>query len=402
MQNFRTLYGYELRKILRRKMVWAATILLLLTALVSSFAYTFGDYVVDGKVIDSNYNQFLIDREYERALNGRAIDQTLLDEVTEGYGKIPKNADRYTLTEEYQTYARPYSAVFQFVRWMSSLTTSETMAWEMDYKEMYERHEAALEKDWSENRLTEAEKEYWREKEASLPHPQIFFYDEGYEQLLDMLYALAIPVFLYMTICLSGVFAEEHSRRTDQLLLCSRYGNRPLYYAKILAGLSFAAVSAALFSVILIGISLAVYGADGFFAAVQLLKPDYSGHLSAGEAVLIGYAVLTAACTLTAGIVMLLSELLRSSVGTLALVSAGIIATMFLKVPDQYRVLGQIWDYIPSNFTAVWNILNVRLIPVFGKLFQSWQVVPVLYLLLTAAAAGVGKVAYSRYQVKGR
>lgn len=402
MKNLGTLYCYEMKKILRRKIVWIATALMLLTAVISNLADVFGDYVVDGTVIDSNYNQFLIDQKYERALSGRALDQTLMEEVSEGYGKIPPAAERYSLTEEYQRYARPYSSVFHIIRWMTGMTVSETMAWEMDYEEMYRKHAALLEEKWKEQQLTEAEKEYWRKREESLPRPLIYEYEEGYVHLLDMLYAIAIPFFLYIAICLSGVFAEEHSRRIDQLLLSSKYGKQPLYFAKIMAGLSFAAVSALVFTGVIIGVSLAIYGRDGFMAAVQLTEPDYSGHLSAGMAALIGCGVLVISSILTAAIVLLFSELLRSSMPTLALVAAGIIFSGFVNIPDQYRILGQLWDYLPFNFTAAWNILDVRLVSVFGILFQGWQIVPVCYLVLAGLLAAGGAVFYCRYQVKGR
>ncbi len=402
MRNFGTLYGYELKKILLRKIVWAATALMLVITLISGLAYIFGDYVVDGKKVDSNYHQFLIDRNYERALSGRPLDQAFLDEIEAGYDKIPENVASYTTTEEYQTYARPYSNAFHIVRWMAGMTVSEAMAWEMDYEEMYERHTADLEESWKECLLTEAEKEYWRRQEAALPRPLTYEYDETYVQLLDILYAISIPIFLYMAICLSGVFAEEHSRRTDQVILSSRFGKQPLYLAKIFAGLSFAAVSALIFSAVLIGTAIAVYGADGFSAAVQLTRPEYSGHLSVGMAALLGYGVLLAASVLTAGIVLLLSQLLRSSTASLALTAAGIICTMFVKIPDQYRIFGQLWDYLPFNFAAVWNILDVRLVSVFGKLFQSWQIVPVCYLLVTALLAAAGGMIYSHSQVRSR
>lgn len=402
MKNFGVLYGYELKKILRRKIVWVATSLMLVITLISSLAHIFGDYVVDGKRVDSNYHQFLIDREYERTLSGRPFDQAFLDEIEAGYDKIPENVASYTTTEEYQTYARPYSNAFHIVRWMAGMTVSEAMAWEMDYEEMYERHTADLEEGWKECLLTEAEKEYWRGQEAALPRPLIYEYDETYVQLLDMLYAVSIPMFLYVGICLSGVFAEENSRRTDQLILSSRYGKQPLYLAKIFAGLSFTTISVLIFSAVMIGTSIIVYGADGFSAAVQLTRPAYSGHLSVGMAALIGYAVLVVACVLTAGIVLLLSQLLRSSVTALALVTACIVCPMFVKIPEQYRAFGQFWDYLPFNFAAAWNILDVRLVPVFGKLFQSWQIVPICYLIVTAVFAVTGCIIYSRSQVKSR
>uniref|UniRef100_UPI00405796EC hypothetical protein n=1 Tax=Acetatifactor sp. TaxID=1872090 RepID=UPI00405796EC len=71
-----------------------------------------------------------------------------------------------------------------------------------------------------------------------------------------------------IAICLSTVFSEEHARKTDQLILCSRNGRKKLFYAKILAGVTFG-VSVAIILFLLAMISTVwVYGGRGFDTAV--------------------------------------------------------------------------------------------------------------------------------------
>lgn len=43
---------------------------------------------------------------------------------------------------------------------------------------------------------------------------------------------------LMIAICFSKVFSTEHSQRTDQLILSSRFGRKKLYYAKIVSGIT--------------------------------------------------------------------------------------------------------------------------------------------------------------------
>ena len=66
-----------------------------------------GSHYVDNEKADSKYHIFLADREYNRQLSGREIDQALLEEMSDAYDRIPSSAERYTLTEEYQKYASP-------------------------------------------------------------------------------------------------------------------------------------------------------------------------------------------------------------------------------------------------------------------------------------------------------
>lgn len=102
----------------------------------------FGNYYVDGELIDTNYNMYQTDKHYSEALNGRAIDQSLLEETIAAYRKIPEVAGRhYTLTKEYQQYARPYSEIFNFIRQISGMQTSEVMlSWQPDEDDLLSQY----------------------------------------------------------------------------------------------------------------------------------------------------------------------------------------------------------------------------------------------------------------------
>ena len=70
-------------------------------------------YEDDGET-ETMYQAFQKDKAYQKALEGKIIDQELLEETMAVYGTIPKDVERYSQTEEYEAYARPYSAIFQY------------------------------------------------------------------------------------------------------------------------------------------------------------------------------------------------------------------------------------------------------------------------------------------------
>lgn len=78
-------------------------------------------------------------------------------------------------------------------------------------------------------RLTEGEIAYWKEKEAGIQIPFTYEYTWGYLQFIDLIYNLNIFMVVMLGISLSGVFADEHLRKTDQLILGSSYGIAPWY-----------------------------------------------------------------------------------------------------------------------------------------------------------------------------
>lgn len=402
MKNLGTLYRYELFKIFRKKMVWITGVLLLLVTVFSMAVESFGDYYVDGVRIASNYEMMQTDRAYEEALTGRAIDQTLLTEMQEGYEKIPKDVEHYSLTEEYQRYARPYSAVFNFVREAAGMTVSEAMDWQADESGLGALRKEKLADDWQDYLLTAEEKEFWENQDKKIEFPLTFAYDGGWEMLYLSLYTIGLMCLIAVAISLSGVFAEEHNRKTDQLILCSRYGRRPVYLAKMLAGMTAALILSLVYTLTAYGTAAAVYGIAGGSAAFQLIRPTYSYPLSNWQAVGICYCMVVLASVLTGIFVMLLSELLRSGVSTLALTMGIMIFTMFFNMPEQYRALYQLFGYLPSELVTVWNIFSVQTVPVFGTYLTAWQAAPILYLAVGAAMLFLGEHAYRRYQVSGR
>lgn len=407
MKNLGILYKFELGKILRRRTSWITIIITLLLVLGTLGLDSLGGYFVNGVQVDTNFHMNQIFKADQMKLDGRAIDQALLEEMREGYGRIPKEAINgavpYIGTKEYQTYARPYSAIFNFVRSAGNMNTSEVMVWKADEQELYQRRQQAVEKDWEGYLLAEEEKEFWKEQEEKLKWPVTFRFKEGYWHLLDGTYTIGLLILIAVNICLAGVFADEQSRKMDQLILSSKYGKTPVYLAKILAGVSFAAG----FSFLVLLLSLLeisfLYGLEGFSADFRLIMPGYSYPLNVGESVIVTWGLVIVVAIFIGVFAMFLSELFHNSLGTLALTLGLIILCMFVStVPEHYRVLSQIWSYLPVNAMAVWNIFDCRTVPILGKTLVYWQAAPILYLILGGVLAVIGKGRYGKCQVSGR
>lgn len=402
MKQLGTLYIFELKKILKRKIVRISTVIAVIIILFTVGGTMLDFLFLEGEQTETMYEAFQKDRAYQMALDGRPVDQELLEEMSAAYGKIPISVERYSDTPEYQEYARPYSAVFNLVRIMTDMTTKEARQWAPDEGDLYARRQAIPERMASDYRLTRGEQEFWEEQEAKMECPVVFRYKEGYWRLFDCVYTIGLLAIVMAAVCLSGAFVEEHARKTDQLILSSRYGRRTLYWAKFLAGLSFAVVQSLLFAAVAFLTAFAIYGTEGFAADMRLVYSGVFSPMSIGGAVLICYGCMIAASTVTAAFAMVVSEVSRSSVGTLSLVTGIMILSMFVNVPLHMRVIGQIWSYLPSNFVGEWNMFGSRTVPVFGTFLMSWQAAPLLYLLVGTGLALLGKRVFVRYQVSGR
>lgn len=404
MKQLGVLYRYELKKIIKRKLVWVTFLICMAVTAVSVLSNLMGSYYVDGEIVDTHYHMFLVDSGYIRNLSGREIDQELLEEMTEAYGKIPSTADRYMLTEEYQTYARPYSSIFNTVRWWSGMDAETLMDWKADEGELYALKEAVCKEYYEWLFLTDREKAFWTEKEVQTDKPVTFIYHEGYADLIRKVKVVGMLMLLLTAVCLSGIFPEEHMRRTDQLMLSSIWGKKDVYWAKILAGISVSIAASLLMTGFAVGLSLGIYGSEGFQAAFQLYPSNnmYSYPMTIGKACMIAYGMLLITAILASLFVMVLSELLHSNIATLSVSTGIIIAGLICSIPAQYRVWAQIWNWLPMTFLDSWNIFDLRLLTVFGHGFVAWQAVPVIYILCSIGLAVVGRYVYKGYQVSGR
>ena len=402
MAGFLTLYLFELKKLWKRKLVKTASACLFAVAVFTIISPMLGSYSL-GVVTESYAEGVRKDAAYREALDGRMINQDLLAEMYEGYNKVPYENGKYSGTEEYQTYARPYSAVFNQVRQLTGWNTEKVMLGTLQEQEVYLRWNEVLEKSWESDHLSEGELSFWRNKKTEIETPIRFeAMSEGfYELLLGVSEIGLVSVFVVM-LCLAGVFPEEHSQRTDQIVLCCKYGKRLFYRVKMAAGITFAVAISVGSAVLAIGIAFLLYGTQGFDAPFYLYMTGYIYPMTMGEATLIGYAMVLAACVVTAVITMVLSELVRSSLTTVSITTAVVVAGMFFNIPGKYRVLAQLWDYLPSRFAMSYKIFNNRMVPIFGGYLQAWQAVPMLYLLLGIICVWIGRLAYDRYQVSGR
>ena len=401
MNNLFALYGYEQKKLAQKKLVWVS---LLVCMAAIAFGVLFpltGTYYANGEAISTNYEQHLIDQAHRKALSGKPIDQSLLEQTLAAYKDLPIETN-YVFTEEYQTYARAYSEIFRLIQAWTGMGKGAAVQWVPDEEALYDAMIERFEVSAINNHLTEAEIAYWQGQAAALTTPMVYQFHEAYRIILENFLIVGFMMLLFSAIALSGSFPDEQTHRTDQLLLCTANGKRRLYWVKLLSGITVGFVGALLMTVLTWVLCLGIYGCEGFDAAMQIFYTSYAGNLTIGRGCLIAYGCLLVTALLISIFVMFLSELFQSSIAALSIPTAMMLAGMLVQVPAEYRILGQIWDYLPTSYLTMWNTFDLRLISVFGTQFPSYQIVPLLYILAATLLALTGSRIYCRRQISGR
>lgn len=427
MEQMWTLYVYELKKIVCRKMVWVTAGIMLLLCVLMRFVNLINieySYIKDGKeesVTISGYEWMEIEKKFARALSGRKIDDTLLQEMQDFYkekneGKESGNemaiksdletgaqisvtagdTENEALKKEELLDKQRYMPILSYVQWVME---DYERAYTTDAKALYAEREHLVAESRADQMLTEEELDYWKEQDTRLKIPFTYTYMDGWKNLWDGANVINCMLLLLLSISLSGVFSVEHLRRMDAMILCSQYGKSKLYFAKILAGITFGAAAALLLFGTAAVSSVAVSGADGLGGALQTAFPLTSRRMCMGQLILLLFFLVLLISALYSIAIMFLSEWLKKSVGVMAVPVGIMIFTLFVDIPYRFKTISQIYDLLPTNLLMRQELWNDRLFSVMGKYLTNFQMAPVVYILLSILLFGMGKRIYQKYQV---
>ena len=259
---------------------------------------------------------------------------------------------------------------------------------------------------WEQYELSEEEIAYWKQKDAEVEIPFTYEYATTYQSILGMqgMYMISMLGTFLTAISMVNVFMEEHNRKTDQLLLCTKYGRGKLYIAKIIAGSLIIFVIHVIFLITALLGDFYSYGMEGFDASIQVVMAfAYSYELSAGEVFLICSGILLLSSVMIGIFTMLLAETLKNSVGAMAIIVGLLFMARLVVVPPSFGMISQIWSYFPINMLKIdEGFMDLRLVDVLGIPFTTWQFAPILYSVLRVFMIWIGYKVYKNYQVCGR
>jgi len=402
MNNFWTLVRFELKKILSRKITWIAFGIVFVIMLAFGFYRAVASHEVNGVRITAHEEEMQAKAE-EKKLAGRLVNDELLEDMFTAMA---------TDEAAFQPYRTLYNELVRDLCGSNTLALSrgsvggakEALGLSQEEEFVYAARRQQIERKLESQYLTDGEKEYWRnvlDNEKSVPWEYDYYH--GVDFAWVAAYTAIVLIALMLAVSLANLFAEEHQKRTDQLVLCTRNGRKVLCGAKMTAGVLFTMGSTGLVLLATAIPQLIMFGADGWNAPVQLIVPNSMVQMTFGEMILYTYAVAILASILYCSIILCCSELFRNStVAVMAVIVALVLVPMMVIVPYEYRVLSQIFDLNPINVIAIWSATDYRLVPFFGGYLNVYQVAPVLYTMLAAVFLWIGSRAYLKFQVSGR
>lgn len=376
MKNFGTLFGYELKKIWKRPLLWAAVLVFCgafvwITAqpFFRSGGATFTATDPDGQEITQFLTageQYRLRVEGARALGGRPMDETFFRTAQE---TIPLGEERFDKESYFYLIDPSYCDFYNgFSEWLDG--TAE---------HFYTAHQNGRELAWG--RLSEEDAAYWRAMEARVEKPYIYQPVLGPRMLMNMLGSAGLEMFLPLLVglCLCDLYAQERRTRAGALIFSSPQGRRCLYLAKTLAG----AVSAVLATLLVVGAgglaNLLLYGPYGYGGAIQLSPWLWGSSLpiTMGQGILILLGLLLA-YALVCGAATAMASVWSGSGVTAMAVSVGVMigATVLDRTQEGW------WEFMPANLVDERGLNSLQVTRLFGVQLNMLQSGLLLYLLL--------------------
>ena len=245
---------------------------------------------------------------------------------------------------------------------------------------------------------SEAERAYWTDLRAGMPTPVTYGYSGGWDNVVN---CAAFLVFAILAVCvtLAPTFSFEYGSGADAVVLATRRGRSQLVVAKVVAALAYATAYFALCAAVIVGVSLAFYGADGFGLSIQSMALSSPYPLTAGQAALACVGLMYAACLGFACLTLAVSSRTRS---TLAVFLADVVLVLLTGlVPSAgVGVLERALALFPLNFSN-FNVLFSALesYPLGPVVLDVISMVLLVYAALVLVATPVAAVSFRRHQV---
>lgn len=386
MNNLGTLYRFEMRKILRRRI----TVVVLAVVTLSMIAMNIGEYIAGGRAANTE----------EKALVGRTVDETLLSEMREAIE--PKRAtmeDGETVSIGISVKDKTYAPLMDY---LFMLGGNYDKAYNMTEEKLYSTFDGVIDTALEEQHLHERELQYWAAKRAE--RPEKLTYDEiqnGWGDSVTIIYVVSLLTLIAVAATLSGVFSEESSLKTDALIFSSRNGRKRLMAVKFLAGITVGLLETAVLLITCIGTEFAISGFGGRHGSVQFFVGPTAMDMEIGKAFLWYVGIMLVIGLLFSVMAMFLSELFHNSIAVVAIMMFLWLLSM-LNIPYSMSFLSRIWSYFPVTFLGSWTFTDYRLVYLFGKPLTIIEAAPIIYVSLAAIMVAVTKWSYDRYQVQGR
>lgn len=386
---------YEWKKIFGSRLNVAAMLLGYL--LIGICVY---NYITQERFYDAATDSYIEGVEAYRLEQELAQSQT--DVITEAYvtdliRDIQSSGMDLESDDAYVEIIRPLGDMFYFVSKnytdMRSENTDMDALDKVDVSEGAHFYEHRMEKitdylnmDFSYGNYTEAEKAYWIAKASQTNVPFRWGSKSVMNQVGELLFAVFYLWFV-VAICVSSVFSSEYESGAAYLLLTTKYGKDRLVRSKIGVAVLFTVgylTGGVLFAVVPVALLLGLPGAD---LPVQLWNPVIPYNITIGQLCLGMFGLLLLIGSAIALVLLCCSAGLRSSLATLTIGAAVIIAPAFFPMSKKSGLWNHINYLFPVRAFNLEDVMGSYVSYAAGNMVISYTAMVVIVYMAVSAVS---------------
>ncbi|MCL2189397.1 MAG: hypothetical protein FWC16_14280 [Defluviitaleaceae bacterium] len=171
------------------------------------------------------------------------------------------------------------------------------------------------------------------QQHEAVPTPWIFYPTAGFGNFFSRSAFMTLVIFTAVAVSIAPLFPNEYRTGVAALQLASKYGKSKLVTAKLLTAATFGLMVALFLTLSALGTSLAVFGADGARAMLQLYEPLSIYNLTVVQGAVILFANIAARILFFSAGVVLLSAKLRSAFSTIIIAFVWIFMAGMIFIP---------------------------------------------------------------------
>lgn len=254
------------------------------------------------------------------------------------------------------------------------------------YEQRMKKITAYLNCDFSYGNYTAAEKAFWLRKAQGIEVPFCWGSKDNMDVVWDTV-ALCFFLVFVVVICASSVFSAEYESGAASLLLTTKYGKNRLIASKVAVTVLFVLGYLSVGNGMAVGIYGLLLGFQGADLPVQLWKSVIPYDLTVGQACALTF-VFDLLIGITVALVLLCcSAMLRSSLATLAIGVALIIAPAFLPMSKESRLWNHINMLFPVRMMNVEDVLGTYMsYTLGGHVVSCLSMMVIVYGVISVAA----------------
>lgn len=408
-----TLVKYEFMKIIKKRTAIIAIIVSILLALLSSVSMIKNEKAYDNQGFEyRGVKAIALQKNQYKQISGYLTEERV-KELIKNYqnllkdNKSPNISTAYLSDKAYWNYFNPKAQLYFLIsntydksnmrsnlKNLSSISLSDGAQF---YKTRNEKIEQLLNLKSLDRNYTSEEKNFWIQKNLDIKVPYEYGFFKGWNSIMAFIGFWVLPI-LAICISVSPVFSGEYQSGADSIILSSKLGKTKVILAKIISSLLFSTAVFMLFSLIVCGLILALYGVDGWNLPCQIMNIIFPYPLNFLESTLLHIGVAYIVMIGLVSITLVFSSYMKSSFPVLVVDIFLIFFPNFLSLSENNGLFNQgicltpIWAIEKS--TAYYTSYQ------FGKVIISLPLmIFIVYTILSICFLFISYKAFKNHQV---